>query len=100
LGTTIAERQLAGGSFHIAPTGNTGSNGTSNNTFNYIDTAGNTYTRQVKASRNVITFDNQGGSLAPRAVPSQSLAVSPAEAEMNARLPRLPGGRGRVIGGT
>ncbi|KAI9453624.1 peptide N-acetyl-beta-D-glucosaminyl asparaginase amidase A-domain-containing protein [Lactarius psammicola] len=94
LGTTIAERQLAGGSFHLAPTGNTGSNGTSNNTFDYVDTARNTYTRRVNASRNVITFDNQGGSLAPSAVPDRSLAVSPAHADMKARLPG-----GRVIGG-
>jgi len=94
LGTTIAERQLAGGSFHIAPTGNTGSNGTSNNTFNYIDTARNTYTRHVNASRNVITFDRQGGNLAPSAVPDRSLAVSPTQADMKARLPG-----GRVIGG-
>ena len=65
LGTTIAERQLAGGSYHTAATGNTGFNGTSNNTFDYVDTAGNTYTRQVNAFRNVITFDSQGGNLVP-----------------------------------
>ncbi|KAI9452296.1 peptide N-acetyl-beta-D-glucosaminyl asparaginase amidase A-domain-containing protein [Lactarius psammicola] len=100
LGTNISERQLVGGSLHIASTGNTGSNGTSNNMFDYVDTAGNTYSRQVKASRNVITFDNQDGNLASSAVPNQSLdvTVSLARAEVNGRLPRLPGGR--VIGGT
>jgi len=72
LGTTIAERQLAGGSMHVTKTNTTGSNGTSNNTFDYTDTAGNTYMRQVDASRNVITFDSQYGSLAPNTVPSQS----------------------------
>ena len=68
LGTTIVERQLAGGSFQM--TGSTSSNGNSNNTFNYVDSAGNTYTRQVNASRDVITFDSQGGSLAPSPVPN------------------------------
>ncbi|KAH9068071.1 peptide N-acetyl-beta-D-glucosaminyl asparaginase amidase A-domain-containing protein [Lactarius deliciosus] len=56
LGTTIAERQLAGGSIHITSIRNIGYNGTSNNTFDYHDTAGNTYTRQVNASRHVITL--------------------------------------------
>ncbi|KAI9435804.1 peptide N-acetyl-beta-D-glucosaminyl asparaginase amidase A-domain-containing protein [Lactarius indigo] len=95
LGTSIAERQLAGGSFHIASTGNTGSNGTSNNTFNYHDTAGNTYTRQVNAFSNVITFDHQGGNLASSPVADRSPAVSPVQGGMKARLPG-----GRMIGGT
>ncbi|KAH8988323.1 peptide N-acetyl-beta-D-glucosaminyl asparaginase amidase A-domain-containing protein [Lactarius akahatsu] len=95
LGTTIAERQLAGGSFHIASTGNTGSNGTSNNTFSYHDTAGNTYTRQVNASLNVITFDRQGGNLASSTVADLSPPTSVAQVDMKARLLG-----GRVIGGT
>ncbi|KAH9064366.1 peptide N-acetyl-beta-D-glucosaminyl asparaginase amidase A-domain-containing protein [Lactarius vividus] len=100
LGTTIAERQLAGGSLHIASTGNTGFNGTSNNTFNYHDTAGNTYTRRVNASHNVITFDRQSGNLASSPVADLSLvvsphAVSPAQMDLKARLPG-----GRVIGST
>ncbi|KAI0306572.1 peptide N-acetyl-beta-D-glucosaminyl asparaginase amidase A-domain-containing protein [Multifurca ochricompacta] len=94
LGSTIAERQLSGGSFHLAPTGNTGSNGTSNNTFDYVDTTGHTYTRQVNASSNVITLDRQGGNLAPSPIPDQLSEVSPAQAVMKARLPG-----GRVIGG-
>lgn len=94
LGTTISERQLAGGSFTIAPTGNTGSHGTSNNTFDYVDTAGNTYTRQVNASLNIITLDRQGGNLAPSPVPDLSPAVPPVHADVKVRLPG-----GRAIGG-
>ncbi|KAI0054076.1 hypothetical protein FA95DRAFT_1579129 [Auriscalpium vulgare] len=78
LGSTIAERQLAG------------DNGTSNNTFSYFDTAGNTYTRTVNASLNVITFDHQGGNLAPSAVPDRVPVLPMAQAVMKARL---PGGR-------
>ncbi|KAI9451409.1 peptide N-acetyl-beta-D-glucosaminyl asparaginase amidase A-domain-containing protein [Lactarius psammicola] len=65
LGTTIVERQFAGGLY--TPSSYTSSNGTSNNTFNYVDTKGNTYKRQASASSNVITFDNIGGSLAASA---------------------------------
>ncbi|KAH9037494.1 peptide N-acetyl-beta-D-glucosaminyl asparaginase amidase A-domain-containing protein [Lactarius pseudohatsudake] len=60
VGTTIVEHQVAGGT---VPSWD----GTSNNTFSYNDTEGNTYTRQVNASSNVIVFDNQGGTLAPKA---------------------------------
>lgn len=95
LDTTISERQLAGGSSYVAPNGKSaGSNGTSNNTFYYVDTAGHTYTRQVNASSNVITFDHQGGNLAPSPVPDQSSRVLPIQAVTKARLPG-----GRVIGG-
>ncbi|KAH9062603.1 peptide N-acetyl-beta-D-glucosaminyl asparaginase amidase A-domain-containing protein [Lactarius deliciosus] len=60
------EHQAAAGTEQI--TGyNFGTNGTSSNTFSYTDTEGNTYTRQVNASNDVITFDNQGGTLAPTA---------------------------------
>ncbi|KAJ7685189.1 peptide N-acetyl-beta-D-glucosaminyl asparaginase amidase A-domain-containing protein [Mycena polygramma] len=62
LGSTIKERQVAGGFFKIASTGNSG-NGTSNNTFSYIDLAGNTFNRQVDAAFNNITLDVQSGSL-------------------------------------
>ncbi|KAH9030851.1 peptide N-acetyl-beta-D-glucosaminyl asparaginase amidase A-domain-containing protein [Lactarius deliciosus] len=51
MGTTIVENQVV--------------TGTSNNRFYYTDTEGNTYTRQVNASNNVITFDKEGGTLAP-----------------------------------
>ncbi|KAH9177897.1 peptide N-acetyl-beta-D-glucosaminyl asparaginase amidase A-domain-containing protein [Lactarius sanguifluus] len=66
MGTTITERQAASGT--EASTGYTfGTNGTSSNTFDYTNTEGNTYTRQVNASNDVVTFDNQGGTLAPTA---------------------------------
>lgn len=52
------------GYFTRAPTGNFG-NGTSNNTFGYVDLHGNTYARKVNAAYNNITFDKETGSLAP-----------------------------------
>lgn len=55
-----------GGFFLESSSGNTG-NGTSNNTFSYTDTAGNTYDREINAALNNITFDHQGGTLAPEA---------------------------------
>ncbi|KAI9454212.1 peptide N-acetyl-beta-D-glucosaminyl asparaginase amidase A-domain-containing protein [Lactarius psammicola] len=70
LGTTIVERQVAGGTEGFDQSGGTTTNGNSANMFNYVDTEGNTYTRQVNASNNVITFDNQAGTLAPTAVAS------------------------------
>ena len=57
------------GFFQTASTGNTG-NGTSNNTFTYKDTAGNTYQRIVNAALNNITFDEQSGNLAPANAPA------------------------------
>ncbi|KAH9167302.1 hypothetical protein EDB89DRAFT_1910116 [Lactarius sanguifluus] len=66
MGATITEHQVMSGT--EASTGYTfGTNGTSSNTFSYTDTEGNTYTRQVNASNEMITFDNQGGTLAPTA---------------------------------
>ncbi|KAH9177885.1 peptide N-acetyl-beta-D-glucosaminyl asparaginase amidase A-domain-containing protein [Lactarius sanguifluus] len=66
MGTTIIERQVAAG---MEQSNSDGWDGRSSNTFNYIDTEGNTYTRQVNASSNAITFDNQGGTLAPKTGP-------------------------------
>ncbi|KAF9005653.1 peptide N-acetyl-beta-D-glucosaminyl asparaginase amidase A-domain-containing protein [Cyathus striatus] len=63
LRSNIQERQLAGGFFVTAPTGNTG-NGTNNNIFSYSDSQGNTFNRQVNAALNNITLDQQGGTLA------------------------------------
>lgn len=48
----------------MASTGNSG-NGTNNNTFSYKDAAGNTYDREVNAALNNITYDHEGGTLAP-----------------------------------
>ncbi|KAH8978891.1 peptide N-acetyl-beta-D-glucosaminyl asparaginase amidase A-domain-containing protein [Lactarius hatsudake] len=63
MGTTIIEHQVAVGTEQDAS--DFGSGGSSN-TFYYFDTEGNTYTRQVNASIDAITFDNQGGTLAPK----------------------------------
>ncbi|KAH8980166.1 peptide N-acetyl-beta-D-glucosaminyl asparaginase amidase A-domain-containing protein [Lactarius hatsudake] len=63
MGTTIIEHQVATGT---EQSDSDAWVGVSLNTFNYIDTEGNTYTRQVDAARDAITFDNQGGTLAPK----------------------------------
>ncbi|KAF7342117.1 Peptide-N4-(N-acetyl-beta-glucosaminyl)asparagine amidase A [Mycena venus] len=82
LGSTIKERQVAGGFFTISPTGNTG-NGTNNNTFSYVDTVGNTFNRRVDAAFNNITLDEQSGSLSrapekrlPESVDSEIFAAA------------------------
>ncbi|KAF7373470.1 Peptide-N4-(N-acetyl-beta-glucosaminyl)asparagine amidase A [Mycena sanguinolenta] len=90
LGSTIKERQSAGGFFTIASTGNTG-NGTSNNTFSYIDLAGNTFDQRVDAAFNNITLDEVSGSLSR--APDKEPPASPSDADTfaGARLPFLPG---------
>ena len=55
----------------LSPNGNTG-NGTSNNTFAYSDQAGNTFNRVVDAAFDVITSDQQSGTLAPASAPEVS----------------------------
>ncbi|KAF8844962.1 hypothetical protein BDN67DRAFT_1050060 [Paxillus ammoniavirescens] len=89
LGSTILERQQTAGYFNISAAGNTG-NGTSNNTFSYIDTKGNTYYRDVDAAYNVITQDQQSGSLATSTLPLSSPFASNAQ---NIPAARLPGGK-------
>ncbi|KAF5331091.1 hypothetical protein D9619_005764 [Psilocybe cf. subviscida] len=89
--STIQERQLATGFFFLSSSGNTG-NGTNSNTFNYVDDAGNTYSRVVDAVLNNITFDKQTGSLAPRAPrPQPPFKLNPAQAGFT--TPRLPNAR-------
>ncbi|KAF9246518.1 peptide N-acetyl-beta-D-glucosaminyl asparaginase amidase A-domain-containing protein [Melanogaster broomeanus] len=95
LGSTIVERQQAAGYFTISTTGNSG-NGTSNNTFGYVDTKGNTYYRDVDAAYNVITHDQQSGSLAISSLLPSSPFASNAQ---NVPAARLPGGKHlKVIG--
>lgn len=77
------------GFFQTASTGNTG-NGTSNNSLTYVDTAGNTYNRQVNAVLNNITFDQEGGSLAP-STRTHFPSFSPQTKTFGDA--RLPGGR-------
>jgi len=92
LGSTIKERQVAGGFFLEASTGNTG-NGTSNNTFSYVDTAGNTFNRRVDAAFNNITLDVQSGSLS-QAQKSHTSSTKNADTFTDARLPP---GRGKLV---
>lgn len=63
LQTSINSTQIADGIYELHPSGNFG-NGTSYNTFEYLDTLGNTYCRQVNSMGRII-FDDQAGSLAP-----------------------------------
>ncbi|KAJ3813211.1 peptide N-acetyl-beta-D-glucosaminyl asparaginase amidase A-domain-containing protein [Lentinula aff. lateritia] len=88
LGSTIQERQIAGGFFEELSSGNTG-NGTSNNTFSYVDTAGNTFSRTVRAALNNITFDSISGSLAD----IEKTPTSHASPQAQFAAVRMPGGR-------
>jgi len=90
LGSTIKERQVAGGFFSEASTGNTG-NGTSNNTFSYIDLAGNTFNRRVDAAFNNITLDEVSGSLSHATIQDSSAHNAGTFAGA-----RLPPGRGKL----
>jgi len=65
--TTIVEHQLVGASYFTDPTSNTGWHVNNNNTFDYVDTASNAYSRRVNSSDNVIASDSEGGNLAPSA---------------------------------
>ena len=122
LGTNIHERQLAGktppptnnsksksytgsyicigGFFTLSSTGNFG-NGTSNNSLSYVDTAGNTYSRNVNAALNVITFDQQSGSLAPiTSTPNTRQPPINQPLELERAEVRFPRFRSRVNSGT
>ncbi|KAF7294928.1 Peptide-N4-(N-acetyl-beta-glucosaminyl)asparagine amidase A [Mycena indigotica] len=92
LGSTIAERQIAAGFFNISSAGNSG-NGTSNNTFSYVDTQGNTFQRRVNAAFNNITLDIQSGSLASKAKTGAIDGEAPNGAQASFAGARLPSGR-------
>ncbi|KAH0830569.1 peptide N-acetyl-beta-D-glucosaminyl asparaginase amidase A-domain-containing protein [Lanmaoa asiatica] len=95
LGSTISERQQTAGYFTISTTSN-GGNGTSNNTFAYTDTKGNTYDREVDAAYNVIIYDQQSGSLASTTL---SPPISSTTNAQNVPAARLPGSKQlRIIG--
>ncbi|KAJ3981920.1 hypothetical protein F5890DRAFT_1556356 [Lentinula detonsa] len=87
-GSVEAERQIAGGFFEESSAGNTG-NGTSNNTFSYVDTVGNTFSRTVRAALNNITFDAISGSLAN----TQETLVSQGSQRAKFARVRMPVGR-------
>ncbi|KAJ6596897.1 peptide N-acetyl-beta-D-glucosaminyl asparaginase amidase A-domain-containing protein [Mycena vulgaris] len=108
LGSTIKERQVAGGFFMTASTGNSG-NGTSNNThvletchaikahtrvprFSYIDLHGNTFNRRVDAAFNNITLDEQSGSLSK---PLKKAGPASTHNSGSFAGARLPPGRGK-----
>jgi hypothetical protein len=74
----------------LSPNGNT-ENGTSNNTFAYSDQAGNTFNRVVDAAFNVITSDQQSGTLAP--APEVPVSQSIFSSLNGFAVARLPGGR-------
>ncbi|KAF8507339.1 peptide N-acetyl-beta-D-glucosaminyl asparaginase amidase A-domain-containing protein [Hysterangium stoloniferum] len=83
-GTTIQERQLASAFTHIVFDAWTGQ-GSNNNTFTYVDLRGNSFTRKVNASSNVILLDQQGGNLSPIHNP-HSVSLSPNKESWAARL--------------
>ncbi|KAK7467152.1 hypothetical protein VKT23_004211 [Stygiomarasmius scandens] len=64
LATITMERQTTSGFFQLVPGGTNFGNGTNNNTFEYLDSAGNTYRRLVNAAFNNITLDEESGNLA------------------------------------
>lgn len=88
--STINNRQLADGFFHLQQGGNTG-NGTNSNIFSYKDDAGNTYGRRVNAEFNIITLDEQSGNLAPAPEPSPLLVQDASFTGYS--IPRLPRSR-------
>jgi hypothetical protein len=82
----------ADGFFQLATGGNFG-NGTSNNSFSYVDTAGNTYNRRVNAALNVITVNHEDGTLASPTHVETGFPDEP-EPEFSRFVgARLPGGR-------
>lgn len=80
---------LPGGYYTRASPYNFG-NGTNNNTFEYEDEAGNTYSRQVNAAYNNITLDIIEGTLAT-ATPASRVSGSGSQGEVEGVF-RIPGG--------
>lgn len=77
---------LPDGSLISLPNGSNTGQGSNNNTFSYSDLAGNTYTRKVNASNNVILLDQQGGTLPPVQDSSVPKPVAQAAVGWAARL--------------
>jgi hypothetical protein len=94
LGSTTAERQLAGGAINETSTGSTGS-GYSNNTLAYADTKGGSYARNVNSVNTNITHDAESGSLVHGAFWGFPWLKISAEKHAYAP-PRLPGSHRRV----
>lgn len=91
--TTLSHTHLliSGAFFQLATGGNYG-NGSSSNTFSYDDTDGNTYTRRIDASNNVIMFDEVGGTLANEGETGEKMQLGGINDEFPAGA-RLQGGR-------
>lgn len=90
LTSDITERQLATGYFTISNAGNFGS-GKNNNTFNYVDSEHNTYSRVVDAAMNKIVYNQESGSLAGS---SSGMSWPVAPSSFSVPPARLPGGKG------
>lgn len=74
--------------FELASTGNFG-NGSSTNTFSYVDARSNTYARSVSAVNTSITSDHQSGTLAGSSV---QVPLDPdSTPQIGFARPRLPG---------
>ena len=76
-------------------------NGTSNNTFSYTDEAGNTFNSVDDAAFNVITIDQEGGTLAPTQAADAKKAqepIAPSFLDNGFGSVRLPGGRQIGVG--
>ena len=84
---------VSDGSLLTFPNGTATGEGSNNNTFSYSDLAGNTFTRRVNASQNVILLDQQGGSLS--AVQNGISTQGPHD-NLAGWAARLPGGRQNV----
>ncbi|KAG6909711.1 hypothetical protein DXG01_015913 [Tephrocybe rancida] len=99
LGSTIKERQITDGFYQLMAGGNFG-NGTSNNTFDYNDLDGNTYNRKVNAALDVITLDQEGGTLVAHTNPGGVTVAKPevwTPSVQDHGQVRLPGGSARGL---
>ncbi|GJJ12407.1 hypothetical protein Clacol_006649 [Clathrus columnatus] len=91
-GSTINERQLADASIIELPDGElAGGDSSNNNTFSYVDVKGNTFTRKVNASNNVILLDQQGGTLAAASQEKHGSLLN-----QLGWVAKLPGGRNKI----
>ena len=77
---------FSAGYFFIRPGGNVG-NGTNNNVYNYDDSAGNTYHRKVDAALNLITYDEESGTLGTQASRSHTTSGFDRSGGQQIRLP-------------
>ena len=77
------------GFFQRRTGGNIG-NGSSSNVFSYVDTVGNTYARKVNAALNVITLDEESGSMANKMAKESLQVVGLSEGDDSSEV-RLPG---------